>query len=78
LALIYQRYPTICRYSKEDAKVQPVDRDTQISLMKDAETRMDAFVREILMVSEVSKSAQRCAFEENGSSYSQKVLRVAR
>jgi hypothetical protein len=58
--------------------VQPIDRDTQISLMKDAEKRMSSFVRDLLKVPAISGAAQRCAFEENGAVYSQKTVKVAK
>lgn len=58
--------------------MQPIDRDTQITLMKDAEKRMSGFVRDLLKVPAISSAAQRCAFAENEAVFSQKTVKVAK
>lgn len=60
--------------------MQPIDRDTQIELMKNSETRLKGFVAELLQVRGIRDAAKRCAFEERDVTYSSssKTVKVAR
>lgn len=58
--------------------MQPIDRDTQIDLMKNAAERQSAFVAEMLRVPQIRAAAMQCAFEERDASFTSKQVRVRR
>ncbi len=58
--------------------MQPIDRDTQIKLMKNSDVRKSNIVKEMLHIRELRESAKRCSFEERDVTYSTRTVKVAK
>ncbi|KQT88229.1 hypothetical protein ASG48_01985 [Aurantimonas sp. Leaf443] len=56
----------------------PIDRDLQISLMKDAEARLASIVDRYLSVPIVREAARTCAFESTAPGFTSRRVRVPR
>lgn len=58
--------------------MQPIDRDTQIALMKNTEERQSMRVKALLRVPQIKAQALKCAFDKEDAAFTSKQVRVQR